>query len=122
MSLTEEDYNAVANPKGLELVGQAPASVREQATWRCLLCGREHVKTYRTVKYAANGCECFKALTKVDYQQLATNLGIEWLGNTVPTTNKSMTKWRGPSREIVEASYHQLAYGNGKQLRKKLGV
>lgn len=82
MSLSEKEYNDVAAEKQLQLVGYAPPNVYTVAVWRCLLCGREHHKTYRAVRYGIRGCICTSTRVnqKVRYQLLGSSIGIEFLG------------------------------------------
>lgn len=130
-SHTWEDYNQIAKERDLRFAGKTlPAHREESTTWVCLKCGRTLHKSFRAVKYNPNGCLCRSGatLTAQHYHELAAVLGIIWLGPadqsfSVPENTKQKTRWQGTTGEIVEASYHQLAYTRiSRAMATKLGM
>lgn len=128
--LTYKDYTNMAAEKGLVFVGRvAPDSVNTTTRWQCRLTGEIMAKKYTSVKQAAYGStyqRTYKESLK-RYRKLAKKLGIEFLYEPgheskrpsektkfqlFPKTTKDISYWKGPSGKIVEATYHQLAYGN----------
>lgn len=82
MALSEKEYNNVAKPKHLHLIGYAPPNVYTVAIWECDLCGRIHHKTYRAVKYGARGCICQSSRVNplLRYRLLAASIGLVFIG------------------------------------------
>lgn len=127
--LTMQDYVDMADEKGLVFTGRvAPASVNTTTRWQCRLTGDVMNKKYTSVKQAEFGSTYQRTYYEslANYKALAERLGIEFLyeeGHEArlpskknryqlfPKTTKDISYWRGPSGRIVEATYHQLAYG-----------
>jgi hypothetical protein len=122
------EYMELAAKKGLTFLGEVtPRSVFTETTWRCNYCGKVMNKAYRSVKEAPQGCFCQAKKTKgiEKYHQLAKSLGIEFVAEkgNYPRNTKVKTLWRGPSGEIVEASYHDIGYGYiSEAMKERLGI
>lgn len=128
--LTMEDYVKMANSKGLVFTGRvAPSSVNTTTRWQCRLTGVEMNKKYTSVKQSEFGSTYqrtyHESLEK--YEELADRLGITFMYEPghesklpsnktkfqlFPPTTKDISYWKGPSGEVVAATYHQLAYGD----------
>lgn len=127
--LSRQDYIAAGAEKKLRFTGRnTPSSVQEKTDWVCEnpSCEKHHHKSYRAVKYGQYGCTCQNAVTLKadDYLGLASHLGIQWDGGPgAPRNSKTLTTWIGLNGNRVEATYHQLAYGQiSEQLAHLLGL
>jgi len=125
-SVGPSDYIEWGKEKDLELIGEAPSSVRTPVKWRCIRCGTIHTKTLRAVRQARHGCSCHKdaVLPISEYHALARRLGIEWAGELRPRNTKTDTLWRNiRTGKVVSASYYALAYHHiNIPIRKELGI
>ena len=127
--LTWSDYKNLGESKDLKFLESfTPRNHTTKCRWRCLLCGREMVKSYRIVSDKPVSCYCrsTRTLDVSKYHALANRLGITFLpedGN-LPQNNKDMVKWLGRSGETVEASYFELYRVNRipKRLKEPLGL
>jgi hypothetical protein len=120
-NLTINDYEEQAALKGLKLIGKAPESVYDKATWECLNCGKRMRKTYRAVYFRDHGCRCSNGVGKkeVDYNQLASKLGIVWVKGTIfPSSTKIQTEWKTKHGRVFSASYYQMAHAIPKFIRE----
>lgn len=112
--LPRDKYVQIGKEKGLTFIGTSvPQSVHHKTQWKCDFCKSQHVKSYRAVRYGEHGCTCQNPTTlkQTKYEDLATRLGIQWIGESKPRNTKTATLWMGPAKVKVLASYHQLAYG-----------
>ena len=125
-SHTREDYIALGKTVDLELIGDAPKSVKSPTTWKCMHCGKLHSKSYRSLKIRPNGCTCQNGQTLriADYEALAKRLGIRFYASKQPKNSKDITQWQNvKTGQIVEAAYKDLAYDFIRfDLRKALGI
>lgn len=128
---TTSDYFNLASHKGVRFKdAQAPATVDVSCNWTCVRCGREMNKSYRYLKSQNMGCRCYATAREDEqrYHDLAAELGIEWVYNRdsdyFPMNTKTPTSWRGPSGNIVNAPYHELAYATSRNARwfRELGL
>ena len=128
--LTYLDYRKAAEEKNLEFIAPTvPSGVFVRTKWRCKLTGIVMTKSYLAVKNAEYGSRYQRTYPEMleRYHALADALGIEFLyeegKDYFPATNKSPCKWRGQNGRVVEATYHQLAYGQIPQhLIEALGL
>lgn len=125
-SIAQDEYIEEGKRKGLIMLGEAPISIRDKVDWECERCHTIHRKSLRAVRQAAKGCSCRNpdALQADDYAELATRLGIEWVGIHRPRNTKVPTYWRNPrTGAIVEASFYELGYHHiRRDLRDALGI
>jgi hypothetical protein len=123
---TETQYITRGNEVKLKFEGPLPARVTDKTNWTCLRCGKKHFKTYRALCLRPNGCRCGSATTHnpSKYQEAAAKLGIEFIPTSglLPPNTKTKTQWRGPSGEIVSATYHEIAYKMSKRTEYLLGL
>jgi hypothetical protein len=122
-SLNDSDYQNEATKKDLELVGHAPVSVFDKATWKCIRCGKIMSKSYRAVKYGKYGCRCqsmYKQLPAEDYHTLAKELGIEWVGEEAPEHHRAYTSWKGKTGLETVLPYSLLKKGEISHITKMI--
>lgn len=112
---TIHDYHKLAHDNGLAYVsGFAPSTVWVNVYWECLTCGREHFKSYHTLKHQLNACRCQNgmSLDVEQYHGLAAELGIEFISELKPYNMFQSVQWRLPNGDVIDASYRDLRYTN----------
>lgn len=81
--------------------------------WQCKNCGRTIHRCYTKMRFSPYACRCRSqmALKREDYESLAAELGIIFLGGkTLPRTNKERTVWKNKNGVKFRAAYHQLRW------------
>ncbi len=109
--LKPDAYTAMAERLGWEWLGPDPKSVVKPTWWRCDSGHRVDI-TYKSL-YVGNGCricsgKAFK--TSEDYERLAAEAGIEWLG-FVPANSHSKSVWKCENGHVWEMSFNCVARG-----------
>lgn len=118
------DYKELASARGLSFVGKhAPYTVTESAFWECLRCGRTIRRSFADLQRSDHGCICqIGGVNDADkYHELASRLGLKWIGKKIPINTKEKTSWKSNATKTeFEASYADLAYHDPvrKDLRK----
>lgn len=117
-SKTEFDYRLLAHKRGFTWVGPAlPADTLTPTTWRCAN-GHTWLARYSSI-HTGSGCRQCAGLapkTAEDYHKLATEQGLLWVGEELPTSVAIVTRWRFPDGNIVEYSYSRI-----KQYKRRSG-
>lgn len=123
---TETMYITKANEVGLEYLGPLPARVTDKTNWRCKRCGKKHFKTFRALCLRPNGCRCGSSTTldQSKYEQAAEAVGIRFAPTQghLPPNTKTKTQWIGPSGDVVNATYHEIAYKMSEKTKQLLGL
>jgi hypothetical protein len=107
------DYLELAESKDMELLSvQTPTSSKTPIKWRCKHCLRIVQKSFQTLLNGANACRCraSNALKERHYHQLASELGIIWVGEHLPQNAHEATLWLSFNSVKFTASYSDLSY------------
>ena len=117
-----EDYRALATEHELEFCGDAaPRYISDSVYWRCLRCQRLMRRSYSNVRKNRYNCNCrWQTLRPSDYTELASQVGIEWVG-PFPINSHQNTQWRSRAGETFEASYLSLYRNIPVRLKEIIG-
>jgi len=106
------EYRRLAEKKELIFLdGVTPTYTTDSVRWKCKRCGRIILKSYANTKRNPP-CICYsKTLSENDYLNLAEQLGLKWVGETLPKTNKDETMWFSHKTSTnFKAAYYDMAY------------
>lgn len=94
---TDEDYHNLATERRLKWLGPHPGSVHSVTNWQCLKGHLVDTSFHVLQRAPDNGCEqCSRMAkkTRADYQALAKEREMFWLGKELPQDTKTPTEWQ----------------------------
>lgn len=118
---TTEDYYELAKQKGIHWLGDHPENTKTRTKWRCEL-GHDFDSTYQDVRSAKrSGCDiCAQVYrsesvrkTAQDYEKLAENHDLKFIGPFPTEGAQSDTTWECNKGHRWDTSYSSIRSGSG---------
>lgn len=111
---TIKDYHALAELRDFKFISDViPITVENHGLWECF---RKHIwsATFANIK-SGYGCPiCYGRTSKLseDYEMLAGNLGVQFIGPKPKRVN-IQTKWKCKCESVFLRSYNKMKAGHG---------
>jgi len=113
---TKLEYCNIAEDRSIVWIGnKLPKNVNIKTKWKCLKCDYIWETAYATI-YSGSGCPyCVKCSKKIeiDYHNLATKCGFEWVGKFLPKNTTTKTWWQCKEGHRWEARYNDIDNNHG---------
>lgn len=105
-----EDYHLLASQRGFRWLGPEVPSTKTLTNWECP-SKHQWKAIYNNIQQGRDCPKCARKKKPVDYQLLAKQRSIEWLGPYV-TKYFSPTKWKCKNGHEWFASYREILRGD----------
>lgn len=109
---TKEDYHALALKRGFKWLGTQIINTHTPTLWECNK-GHQWEAAYTHIRNGSGCpfCSGCARKTEEDYNNLAIERGIEWVGNNIPPNNRTKTAWKCSREHQWYASYNTIHGG-----------
>lgn len=117
---TESDYTRIGKRLGLRPIGERPTNSSSKAFW---VCSSGHLVEIALQEVRRLGVcpQCHNGSRKQfsDYCSLANQLGIFWIGSSMPESSQTKTAWLCKKGHMFYSDYHSLRRGYSCQYCSK---